>query len=655
MIKWWRRFGWIVLLLWLAFALRALQLTDIPPGLTHDEANHGREGMEVLQGHLQYYFPYNYGSEPLYSYMVAGQMGLTGQNLLSLRLVNVWFGLLALALAYRWSRKLFGPSVALLTLAVTAVSFWPLATSRQALRAGMLPFLILLAVFAFWQLLQTEGRTQRGWIVAFAVAMLGMFHNYLAARVAWVIFPLYLLYLAIWHREQFNKGWRGAVAGFLLSAVLVAPMFYYLNQNPEIQPRVQMLDSTLQAAQAGDLVPLFGNGIKAVLAFFMPGQGDRFLAYNVPGRPVLDVVTAAAFWVGIGVCLWRWRQRPYFFALLWFGIGIIPSLITGPEANTTRNMAALPVTYILAVIGFVTVVNWLNRAPPPEESEPEVESEVAEAVNSTDSSTPIDVDRIPSRLVLNPVPAIFWITFVLAATVQAYFVDWARAPEVRAAYQYNLTQMLTELPDDGSSTVISSVYPGVAHNPSIGMVLAGTHEKAVRWVDARTGLVFPGSGEGQLLVPMATPLHPAFTEWVTLEEQVLLAVDDLNPSYTIWRWSDRPTKAERPLATFGDALQLQEARWLTDFVTPGGVAQLMSVWQVLDPTQVGPAVFPANQTDVVLFTHVLNEDGSILAQQDWLAAPSWDWQTGDIVVQNPSGVHTTLCKLRPLRNGRWRL
>ena len=62
------RWSPIVLILLVAFALRVWNLTGIPPGLTHDEANHGREAIGILNGVLLYFFPLNYGSEPIYSY-----------------------------------------------------------------------------------------------------------------------------------------------------------------------------------------------------------------------------------------------------------------------------------------------------------------------------------------------------------------------------------------------------------------------------------------------------------------------------------------------------------------------------------------------------------------------------------------------------------
>jgi hypothetical protein len=86
-------------------------------------------------------------------------------------------------------------------------------------------------------------------------------------------------------------------------------------------------------------------------------------------------------------------------------------------------------------------------------------------------------------------------------------------------------------------------------------------------------------------------------------------------------------------ANFGDALTLLEARWLGDPVRPGETAELLTMWRVTDPASVGPIVPPAFETDVILFSHVLDAGGDILAQRDALDAPSWAWQAGDIFIQ----------------------
>ncbi|MFZ0545429.1 MAG: glycosyltransferase family 39 protein, partial [Candidatus Promineifilaceae bacterium] len=593
----------LLLILLLAFAFRTHQLTEIPPGLTHDEANHGWDSINILDGKLRYYFPLNYGSEPLYNYIVAGNMALIGKNLFALRLVNVFFGLLTIAAAYRWGQIAFGRRTAVLAAALLAVSFWPLATSREALRAGILPFLTACAILFFWLLIR-RGMNRRLYLAGFAVAVAATLHTYLAARVLWLIFPLFIGYLALFHRERFRTAWRPTLIGLVAGFALTIPMFLYVQRNPWADTRLEMLDGPLQNLLSGNLGPIIKNASHALLAFFWPGYGDQFLAYNIPGRPLFDPISAVFFLVGLLVCLRRWRKPAFALLLIWFGVGILPSLITGPTANTTRNMGALAATYLLPAVGFVTAGKW--------------------AVNRL---------RLERRLVFGL--AALWLTAVTLLTARDYFQRWAESPDVRAAYQHTLVEALAYLDGEAATSpvVISSLYPGPAHDPSVARVLLGTNALQSRWVDGRHALVFPNGGSGLFVVPASTPLHPAFEPFVQLENTISLRPDDLDPFFRIytlapgsWEWADEQVN-------FGDAALLLGARWLASPVPAGGTAEIMTLWQVLDPTKVGPVVPPAFETDAVFFTHVLNPDGSILVQGDSLDAPSWSWQSGDLILQ----------------------
>lgn len=619
----------ILIILLLALLLRAALLTDLPPGLTHDEANHGREAIGILNGVFLFYFPLNYGSEPLYSYTAAATMWAVGPRLFALRLVNVLFGVLTIAAAYAWARRTLDRRVALLTAVLLALSFWPLASSRQALRAGMLPFFTLGAVWFFWRFAQPQAKTavatgqkhvanihanlqqKRPWpaALAFGFCVAVTLHIYLAARVAWILFPLFLLYLALFHRTAFRRAWRPTLAGLGLAGLLALPMFLYLQRNPYALTRLDMLNRPLQDLSSGNLLPVLQSAAAALLAFIWPGFGDRFLAYNIPGRPVLDAVTAVFFILGVALCLRRWRQPAYAFVLLWFAAGIIPSLLTGPTANTTRNLAALPAVFMLPAIGFAGFAAGVQRHLRPN-----------------------------SGRILVYALAAAWLTFAGSLTVRDYFVRWGQAPEVRDAYQHTLTVALAHLQQKTVSDplLLSSVYPGPAHDPSISLVLTAADPlPAERWVDARFALALPRGAAAHAVIPAATPPHPAFAPLLTPLETVSLRPDDLNPfftSYTLnardaW-WSD-----DAPMANYGNAVELIHAEWLQPRVTPGETAELLTIWRVTDPARVGPIVPPAFTTDVALFTHVLRPDGEILTQQDALHAPSWDWQPGDVILQ----------------------
>lgn len=594
-------------LLLAAFWFRAAGLLDVPPGLTHDEANHGREAIGILQGRLALFFPLNYGSEPLYSYTVAGLMALLGPNLLALRLVAVFFNLGAIAVTALWARRALGLRTAVLAAGLMAVSFWPVASAREALRAGMMPFFAAGAAVFFW-LLYGRDRQQRPfsrWFVAgFTLCLAATLYNYLAARVWWLLFPAFLLYLALAHRRDLARLWRPALAGLVLAGLLTVPMFVYLQQHPEAQTRLGMLDSTLSRALQGEMAPLLRNVASGLLAFVWPGEGDQFLAYNIPGRPVLNGLSAFFFVAGIGVALRRWRRPAYAFLLLWFGVGIVPSLLTGATANTTRNVGAMPATYVLAAVGFVALAEIGRRWRP----------------------------RLAPALVG---AAVLWLLVTAGLTAGAYFRRWGQDPDVREAYQHTLVEQMAYLDDrPPRPAMISSVYPGAAHNPSIGLVLAGDRP-AWRWVDARAALLFPGGEPALLLAPPATPLHPLFAAWSEPVETVALRPDDLNPSFAVYRVTP-PALPGGEQALFGagePALALVQAGWLNATARPGEVAEMVLVWRVIEPAGVGPLQAGIGATDVVFFTHVMAGPGEILAQRDAIDAPSWDWQAGDLVVQ----------------------
>lgn len=615
--KWWP----ILLVLLLALVLRLVLLADIPPGLTHDEANHGREAMGILDGILLLYFPLNYGSEPLYSYTAAAFMRLLGEGVVALRLVNVIFGVLAIWAAWLWSKRALDNRIALTAAALTAVSFWPLAFSREALRAGMLPFFMTAAVWFFWEILgDSEGNLTAKdaenaknyrhlfWpVVGFGVSIALTLHIYLAARVAWLLFPLFLVYLFLWHRPIFRRAWQPVLAGLGLGWLLAAPMFLYVRAHPYVLTRLDMLDGPLQALRSGQILPVLQNAGGALLAFVWPGYGDQFLAYNIPGRPVFEAVTAVFFIAGILISLFRWKRPSYAFVLLWFGVGIIPSLITGATANTTRNLAALPAVFLLPAIGFWGLDDWLTAHFP----------------------------RIKSSWLAGA--AAVWLLIAGGIAVRDYFLRWGQASEVRDAYQHTLVEEVAWLREEGVTAVLmSSIYPGPAHDPSISKVLWGPIQPDERWADARYALVFPNRQGVTAVISAATPPHPAFAPFLQEKETVQLRLDDFTPFFTVYQLDDSSLAdylAGDTAVNFNDAVTLKHAEWLDTAVSLGGMAQLLTVWQVTDPERPGPRVPPLFTTDLIMFTQILDENGRPFTQRDSLEAPSWDWQAGDIILQ----------------------
>jgi hypothetical protein len=625
--------GLLALILCLAATLRLWQLDGVPPGFTHDEAGHGHDAVAILNGARPIYQTVGYGREPLYDYLVAGLMALFGPTGGVLRFSPVPLGLLTLLATFLWVREAFDRPTALAATALQAASFWSLAVSRQALRSGLLPVLFAFAVYFYWRgwgEAKPKGSSQKESRLALAlprpygVALCALFvgatlWTYLPARVTWVVFPGFLTYLAIVHRAAFRRAWLPTLLAVLIGLLLAAPLFVYLQAHPEAEQRLAMLDEPLQALTSGDVSVMLDQAWSCVAGFFIPGAGDRFLAYNIPGRPTFDPLTGVLFLAGIGLCLIRWRRPACAFALLWFIVGISPSLITGATASFTRSIAALPVTYLFPALAVVEGVRWIAahwgwRAA-----------------------------------------YVTWAAFAVAVisigavSAYAYFGTWGQSPDVRAAYMHPLVEIARYLDaaPTGESVGVSTYLPHAPHDPYVFDMLSQRGDRSssrqslsLRWFDARRAIVLPPEASAVLIAPAGVPLDPYFVglPGLSMRERVALREDDADLYFDVYEWEPQVMAAALQERVRGEPADFGSVRFIgydlrTSKVAPGGTVELVTLWQVIDPEPLRPQNLSNAEEDWVVFTHALDGAGNVVGQEDRLDAPAWDWQAGDVVVQ----------------------
>jgi hypothetical protein len=101
---------------------------------------------------------------------------------------------------------------------------------------------------------------------------------------------------------------------------------------------------------------------------------------------------------------------------------------------------------------------------------------------------------------------------------------------------------------------------------------------------------------------------------------------------------------------FGDVLQLLGYDLRTPTVAPGGTVELVTLWQVTNPDLFQAEDLADLGNEPVLFIHALDTTGTLIAQEDRLDAPAWDWQKGDVIAQShrvvlPRDVHDRLVNL----------
>ena len=628
----------MLIVLLTAVFLRLFAISTAPPGLTHDEADHGITAWSIVNGARDIYFTIGYGREPLFDYVTALLMAGLGPTFLAGRLTAVFSSFIMIAGMAAWVRRAFDWQTAVLTAAGLAVGFWPVMTARQALRSEMLPALFVLAVYLFWRgLTQSEkARSRTNSLVYFLSAgiLLGLTcYTYIPARILWLIFPATVMYLAWQKRPLFSLVWKQTLAMLTVALSTALPLLFYLLNNPEAESRIGQLSQPLTAAAQGDFSLLWhhiSEGL-GIIAF----SGDSYWRYNITEQPLLPFLMALLFLIGFLLSLlWivrgkkinekienfnaqnqhnltqpisanRWVKNvpaASFLAVSWLILGLSPVLVTGARLSTTQAIGMQPVLYLFPALILRYGVVWLAS-----------------------QNSQWERWAFAGAMLIWGITAVF--------TFHRYVNIWANQPEVRVEYETTLVTAMNYMNEHGSGkTAVSTITPDPVHSPAVAALTLHHSNVVLSWFDGRNSLLLPASKNSTIIVPGFTPLNPALTpyfETAVLSTTLPLRETDLDRPLDVYhidgdemrdQWTSLFTVNEPTL--FGEKATYLGYDLHTPTVKAGEVVSIATLWQAERPF-----------SDGVLFTQILGVDGSPITQADRLDVPSELWQTGDQFIQ----------------------
>jgi hypothetical protein len=305
---------------------------------------------------------------------------------------------------------------------------------------------------------------------------------------------------------------------------------------------------------------------------------------------------------------------------MWIVAGVAPSLVIGEWTSTLHSKAAEAPILVLPAVCAVEVGQWVAVR---------FGSRWAKAFAASCAA---------------------WLVVIAVSTGYDYFVRWGQSPATRAAYFHNLvaiTDYVNRTPDS-SAVALSSPFPDLPLDPFIADLRVRRNELSLYWFDAQRALVFPDATSSLMIVPPNTPLAPELAERLDLQrvERVNLRPDDVDPYFDVFEWNPHDTFASRTSKTqtamagntslslpvnFG-AVELVAYESPTQ-VKPGNTATLLTIWRILDSAALGPAPAHAYGQSVAISAQLLDGAHTVVAQEDRLDAPAWNWRAGEAFVQ----------------------
>ena len=367
--------GWavaVLLALAVAAAFRFAILDRLPLDMWSDQAEKLLDVMDVLSGKTSIFFIRNTGREPMQIYLAAATARYlgTGFTFLTLKLGTAIVAWLTLPFLYLFAREFGGRKVALATLFLAGIAFWPNLLARTGLRFALLPLVAAPAVFLLVRGLQRQQRND--FLLAGLCAGIGLY-GYSPARVIPFVLVLgvlvYLAHPVARGRRTQVLLWLGA-AGTVAFAVFV-PLAHAALTLPDyfLERMMTRLTSAEQPLPGHPLVILVGNVWNA-LKMFNWDSGDIWVV-SLVHLPLLDWVTGALFLVGAVLVIARYvRHRSWLdlFLLLSIPLWMVPSILSlaFPNENPAPNRAAgamIP-AFTLAGYGLISILVGLRRAWP---------------------------------------------------------------------------------------------------------------------------------------------------------------------------------------------------------------------------------------------------------------------------------------------------
>ncbi|MDR3576283.1 MAG: glycosyltransferase family 39 protein [Anaerolineaceae bacterium] len=350
---------WLVLLVTgIVLFFRYYWLNQVPGEMFSDHAEKLLDVGDILNGKYSIFFPRNTGREAIQMYLTAtiATVLKTGLSFISLKIGTTLAGVLTLPYIYKLGKEIGNRWVAILAVLLTGIAYWPNVISRVGLRFPLYP---LFTAPTLYYLIRGIRTSKRNDFILSGIALGLSLHGYTSARILpFVVVAAFAVYLVHRQAQGKRKQTIAVLAGLaFVSFVIFLPLFRYMLDNPAMfDYRVLSRLGTTERPLPGPIVAIFLSNLwKAVIMFFW--DNGSIWVHSVVGRPALDVVTAALFFIGIVQLLVRYiRQRHWLdlFLLLSVPLLMLPSILSlaFPDENPSLNRtggAIIPVFLIAAL------------------------------------------------------------------------------------------------------------------------------------------------------------------------------------------------------------------------------------------------------------------------------------------------------------------
>lgn len=612
-------FALAVLLLLVGAFLRHWDITTLPLGLNETEVTDIRIAETARQGRVEVFYDVGgEGREGLYQSILAAVTAVTGGGLLGYRILSVWVGMITLALTYALGKRLFGAPAGLASMALMTVNLLPILLSRTVTRQALVPLFFTAVLLALALSLPIYGRRREANATPFAIlgVLLGIsFYIHPSSYIITLLVMIFITYVVL-SRQPLTRRTLSLTWFAVVVLIVIATPY---------------LISSLQFPELSGARRVFAPNISTPLRSLVDGLGGLFFigdnnpTWNLPGRPLLDVVTGLFVLVGFVTALRYWRQPRCFLLLIALLLVAPVTLVRDSSPNFAQFALLLPLLALLFGLGVVTLYR--------------------------------SIQGMAGRWVF-ALAILALVVFDLQWTVRDLFIAWPARDDVQQVYNTRLGQIAHYL-DKTADDIPTVICTPVLRPPNAPRTLTSTQllalmmhrtNSVIRYADCGTGLVFTQGGAAEQVIMLEqtalTSLPPYLRDWIA-QGEVLTSADVPPDGVVLLDIESQLADTIGALTTTAPAAYAPESPGGMDVAAPpvrfggnvtflgyvpnwpqnarpGDVLTIITYWRV-------DGIVPG---DLRLFTHIQSDPAALpAAQNDLISVLPESLRPRDVFVQ----------------------
>lgn len=609
-----------VVLLLVGMGFRLFHLSTNPPGFHPDEINDIRIAETVRLGRVEIFYDLGtQGREGVYQTMLTLVTSAVGGGLIGYRMLSVWVGLLTLAAVYALVKHLYTPMAAVAAMALLSVGMLPVLMSRTIGRETLLPLLLTLILWALARAFSIPrgDLTRPPSTTPFtALGMLLGFGFYIHPQ-HYIIALMSLLFIAFMIIRRPMSRRTLSYLGYAIVIMIVVSVPYMLSaiRLPELAGAARLFPTL-----AGEPRLPIDSMLRGLGGFFLVGDSNP--VYNLPARPLIDLISGLFVIIG-GLVALRYMHRVRYTLPLLAALVLTPFALLPDHSPSFKAMVTLlPLVALFFGVGVSAVYSGAHR-----------------------SARPVAALLLLGLFVFNVV----W-------TGRDLFERWPQSEAVQTAYDGRVAQVAHYL--DRTTGDLPTVLcvrnldpratPGLEDYERLALMM---HRQNVplRYADCGSGMIFTNGGERQQIVFLQPTdleeLHSEIQSWleagtlvraadvprdsvivVDTEERLANTIGRFTTTLPIFYAPEAPGGMELtpPPVRFGGNVTFLGYDTVSDTpYHPGDYVTLISYWRV-------DGMVPP---DLRIFSHVLLDQNQPAAQRDVLSVIPTSLHPRDVILQ----------------------